>query len=151
MAETKRHRTAGGIVINGAGEMLVLIRDVERVGKLVHEVRLPKGHIDPGETDEQAAKREVAEESGYHHVEIIGDLGTAVSEFTFRDRRNVRTEHYYLMRLTDPRRDAPQPTHADEALFVPEWLPPAAAADALTYPSEKGFAQRAIAALATLP
>ena len=54
----KHHRTAGGVVLDAEGRMLVLVRDVVRDGATVHEVRLPKGHIDPGETEEQAARRE---------------------------------------------------------------------------------------------
>ena len=143
----KHHRTAGGVVLDAEGRMLVLVRDVVRDGATVHEVRLPKGHIDPGETEEQAARREVHEESGYGHVEIIDDLGGAVSEFHFKDRDHVRTERYFLMRLTDPQRDAPQPTHADEALFQPQWLAPEDAAEQLSYASEQDFARRAIARL----
>lgn len=141
----KLHRTAGGVVLDAEGRMLVLVRDVERDGKTIHEVRLPKGHIDPGETEEQAARREVHEESGYGHVEILDDLGAAVSEFQFQGRDHRRTERYFLMRLTDPTRDAPQPTHADEALFRPHWLAPEVAAKELSYASEQDFARRAIA------
>ncbi len=147
MSEKKYHKTAGGVVLNSAGHMLVLVRDVERDGVVKHEVRLPKGHVDPGETDEQAARREVHEESGYGGTEIVADLGRAHSEFEFRGHGHVRDEHYFLMRLTNEDRDAPQPTHADEALFQPRWLAPHDAAASLTYASEQDFARRAMAAL----
>ena len=147
MLEPRHHLTAGGIVVNARGEFLVLVRDVVRGGKTIHEVRLPKGHIDPGETEAVAARREVLEESGYGATEIIADLGTARSHFRFRDEDHVRDERYFLMRLTDDTREAPQPTHADEALFQPKWLAPTAAAAALTYTSEQDFARRAIAAM----
>ncbi len=140
----KYHETAGGVVIDASGSMLVLVRDIERGGRLVHEVRLPKGHIDSGETAEQAALREVEEESGYAGLEIIADLGVCHSTFTFRDRLNERDERYFLMRLTDPHRGAPRPTGHEEALFQPDWLEPAAAAVQLTYESEREFARRAI-------
>ena len=147
MPEPRHHQTAGGIVVNARGEFLVLVRDVVREGKIVHEVRLPKGHIDPGETDEVAAKREVLEESGYGATEIVADLGTARSFFHFRDEDHVRDERYFLMRLTEDVREAPQPTHPDEALFEPQWLSPTDAVAALTYDSEQDFAQRAVATL----
>ena len=150
MTEKKSHRTAGGVVIDADGKLLVLVRDVLRMGKTIHEVRLPKGHIDPGETEEQAARREVHEESGYGQLEIIDDLGGAVTEFHFNGRDQIRTERYFLMRLSDPKREAPQPTHADEALFQPAWLAPEDAAAQLTYPSEQDFARRAISRLSTL-
>ena len=140
----KYHETAGGVVIDASGRMLVIVRDIEREGRVVHEVRLPKGHIDPGETAEEAALREVEEESGYAGLEIIADLGVCHSTFTFHDRLNERDERCFLMRLTDPNRGAPRPTGPDEALFQPDWIEPATAAAQLTYESEREFARRAI-------
>ena len=39
------------------------------------EVRLPKGHVEPGEAPREAALREVREEAGYADLEIVADLG----------------------------------------------------------------------------
>jgi 8-oxo-dGTP pyrophosphatase MutT (NUDIX family) len=144
--ETKYHETAGGVVFNAAGQMLVLVRDIEREGAMRHEVRLPKGHVDPGETHEQAAVREVCEESGYCSLEVLADLGTMESEYDFRGKHHVRTEHYYLMRLREEVCQGASPMGAEEALFTAEWLVPELAPDALTYPSEQAFARRAVAA-----
>jgi 8-oxo-dGTP pyrophosphatase MutT (NUDIX family) len=141
--KTKHHVTAGGVVLDDTGRLLVLERDIERDGRLVHEVRLPKGHIDPGETPEQAAVREVREESGYGHLEITADLGHAHSTFDFRGHHNERDEQYFLMRLSAPERQAPEPTGEEEALFVPAWLEPETALARLTYESEREFVRRA--------
>lgn len=142
--KTRRHHTAGGVVVDDRGRLLALERHVPRDGGIMHEIRLPKGHLDPGETPEQAAVREVREESGYQGLEIAADLGEAESEYTFRGKRHRRTERYFLMRLTDPRRGAPQPVGEEEALFSPLWLDPREAAERLTYPSEQEFARRAL-------
>ncbi len=142
--ETLHHETAGGVVARADGRFLVIVRDVVRAGRTVHEVRLPKGHIDPGETPEQAAAREVAEESGYAHVEIAADLGTAHTRFDHLGKHHERNERYFLMRLTSPERQALQPTCEEEALFEPAWLTPEEAVAQLTYPSEADFMQRAI-------
>lgn len=142
--KTKSHATAGGVVVDAAGRILVIERDVERDGRIVHEVRLPKGHIDPGETPEAAALREVGEESGYWEVEITGDLGTARSEFDFRGKHHVRQERYFLMRLLrDENRGQRVRPGSEEALFAPHWLDPAEAEARMTYPSEREFVQRA--------
>lgn len=53
--------SAGGVVIDAAG-CVVLIREADRRGRA--RWTLPKGRIDPGETPEAAAVREVYEESG---------------------------------------------------------------------------------------
>ena len=59
---------AGGVIIRD-GQMLLL--DRPRRG----EIRLPKGHVDPGETHDETALRESAEETGYADLEIVEDLG----------------------------------------------------------------------------
>jgi len=140
---------AGGVVVDAQDRVLAIERHVERDGALIHEVRLPKGHIDAGESDEAAALREVLEESGYGHVAILGDLGSYVSEFTHAGQHHVREERYFLMRLTAPERQAPQPTNAEEALFEPFWHPLEVAENRMTYPSEREFIRRARQALAT--
>jgi len=147
--ETRHHETAGGVVVGPDGRLLTLERHIERDGAMRHEVRLPKGHIDPGETPEQAAVREVHEESGYGSVEIVADLGVGISEFDFKDRHHVRRERYFLMRLLDGAREA-TPMNAEEALFEPRWLEPDTAADAMTYESERAFVRRAVEALKQL-
>jgi len=85
-----RYRAAGGVVVDG--ERVLVLR---RPGR--GEVRLPKGHIDPGETPRAAALREVGEESGYADLEIVADLGTQTVEFDWDGRHYVRDEHYFLM------------------------------------------------------
>lgn len=141
--KTKYHTTAGGVVINSAQKVLVIVRDIERDGTLIHEVRLPKGHIDPGESSEKAAMREVCEESGYCHLRIIDDLGTGHSTFTFNGKHHERDEQFYLMELTDPRHEPPQPMSEEEALFEPHWLPLSEAVAQMTYESERDFVERA--------
>ena len=136
---TKQYIAAGGVVID-EGRMLLLDRPLRR------EVRLPKGHIDPGETAAQAALRETAEESGYADLQILEDLGVQVVKFNFQGNDFVRTEHYFLMRLASPR-TTPR-SRKDEAQFTPIWLPLAEAVHRLTFDAEQQFAQRAIEAYA---
>ncbi len=149
MSKKKRkvvhYRSAGGVVVED-GRVLLLKRDVMRDGQLTHEVRLPKGHIEKGETPEEAALREVCEESGYCHLQIVADLGEAHVAFDFKKKHVERDERYYLMRLTDPEQQAQQPhnEHSEEALFVAFWAPSLAEAEALlTFEQEKDFVRRA--------
>lgn len=143
----KKYTVGGGVVLDPSGRVLLLERHVERDGQTVYEVRLPKGKLDKGETDEQAALREVGEESGYWELKIIGDLGTAHTEFDKPKWRVVREDHYFLMRLTDDHQAGQQmDPNAEEALFEPIWVANLAEAEAqLTFESEKLFARRAVA------
>lgn len=146
--ETLEYRAAGGVVLDDAGRVLLIERWVLRNGQLAFEIRLPKGHVEPGETDEQAALREVCEETGYCGLAVAADLGEIVNEFNWPDigRRVLRHEHYYLMRLTDPTRGEPHFTSpdADEARFTPRWAATLPDAEALiTFESEREFVRRA--------
>lgn len=146
--ETREYRAAGGVVLNDAGRVLLIERWVLRDGQLAFEMRLPKGHVEPGETDEQAALREVCEETGYCGLAVTADLGELVNEFNWpgEGRRVLRHEHYYRMRLTDPARGEPHfdNPEADEARFTPRWAASLADAEALiTFESEREFVRRA--------
>lgn len=144
--KVREYRAAGGVVVDEQGRVLLIERWIARDGALVHEVRLPKGHVEAGETDEQAAVREVCEETGYCGLAVLADLGEALTEFILRLEQVRRTEHYYLMQLTDPERGEPSFDHpeAEEARFRPRWAANLASAEAqLTFPSEKEFARRA--------
>jgi len=149
--KTIAYRSAGGVVMADDGRVLQIERRVKRHGKMIHEIRLPKGHIDPGETPEQAAMREVCEESGFCHLQIIADLGGFHTSYDFRKKHYERDERYFLMRLTQPDRQPPQPKneHSEEALFTPLWASSLAEAEALqTYEAEKNAIRRARAWLA---
>lgn len=144
----KEYRAAGGIVTDDAGHILLIERLVPRNGDLAHEIRLPKGHVEAGETDEQAALREVCEETGYCALAVIADLGEGHSEFVRDNIRIRRCEHYYLMRLTHPQRGEPHFDSAspEEALFTPRWAADLADAEQqLSFEAERRFVRRALA------
>lgn len=132
-----RYTTGGGVVCHADR---VLLLDRPQRG----EVRLPKGHIDPGETPRETALRETAEETGYAGLEIVQNLGVAEVGFRYRGRDYLRTEHYYLMRLTSCER-GPQPD-VDARQFRPLWCAMEEAATRLTYEAERTVVRAAIQA-----
>ena len=82
-------RAAGGLVENSAGDILI----IRRKGW----PDLPKGHIDEGETSEQAAVREVQEETGLCEVEIVAPLCTTRHFHNAYGRWEVKQTDWYLM------------------------------------------------------
>ena len=105
------------------------------------EVRLPKGHIESGESLEETAIREVAEETGFDDLEILTDLGTQRVVFPLEGNIVERTEHYYLMRArTLHQQTRPQ---ADRAQFFTLWVSWEDAREHLTFEAEKEWLQRA--------
>ncbi len=138
-AERLSYVAAGGVVIDG-DLVLVLLRPSR------DEVRLPKGHIDPGETAEQAAVREVGEETGYVDVEIERPLGEQQIAFStvLDDGRPVeveRVEMYFKMRL---RSSATSPRGRAEDKFTPRWMRTDEASSALTFEGEREWLRRAL-------
>lgn len=133
-------------MLDGEGRVLLLARQVERQLTPGNELRLPKGHVEKGETAVQTAVREVCEESGYCAVEVVADLGTGNTEFALDDSWVHRVEHYFLMRLADGVRTAPRSPHphSEETLFRPRWAASLEEAEQLlTFESEKRFIRRA--------
>ncbi|MDQ4077980.1 MAG: NUDIX domain-containing protein [Chloroflexota bacterium] len=141
----KYYESAGGVVLDARGGVLLLERYVPREDGLRHEVRLPKGHIDSGETVEEAALREVCEESGYCEVEVLAPLGENTVEYEHRGELVTRKEHYFLMRLRrDKRRKPDVAPNSEEALFEVRWASDLTEAEnLLTYDGEKLFCRRA--------
>jgi 8-oxo-dGTP pyrophosphatase MutT (NUDIX family) len=128
-----RYTAAGGVVVHD-GRVLVLRRPSRG------EVRLPKGHVEPGEVVEETALREVGEESGYVGLVLGADLGTQEVAFSYKGQRYARTERYFLMALAG---DAEGARSDGEAQFDPAWLPWDDALQALSYEAEREWVRRA--------
>jgi 8-oxo-dGTP pyrophosphatase MutT (NUDIX family) len=135
----RNYTAAGGVVVH-ENKALLLEWPARR------EVRLPKGHIDPGETPEAAAVREVIEESGYAPLVVLADLGTMQVEFDHQGEHVVRQEQYFLMGL------APgfEKGRGEEA-FKPVWAEWVQAERVLTFEAEKEWIRRAKAAANSRP
>ena len=88
--------SAGGLVVDDSGSepAAAVIGRLDRRGRLLWS--LPKGHIERGETREDAAVREVEEETGIRG-RIVAPLGTINFWFVASGRRVHKTVHHYLM------------------------------------------------------
>ncbi|ORV46020.1 DNA mismatch repair protein MutT [Mycolicibacter engbaekii] len=98
---TVHETSAGGLVVDGIDgpreeQVAALIGRVDRRGRILWS--LPKGHIEVGETAEQTAIREVAEETGVQGS-VLASLGSIDYWFVTDGRRVHKTVHHYLMRF----------------------------------------------------
>jgi 8-oxo-dGTP pyrophosphatase MutT (NUDIX family) len=113
-----------GTVPHGA-----LIGRTDRRGRL--RWSLPKGHLDDGESPQQAAVREVEEETGILGV-IVGELGTIDYWFVAEGRRIHKTVHHYLLRATGG-----ELSDADIEVTEVAWVPLPDISRRLAYPDER--------------
>ena len=142
---TVEETSAGGIVVDlaGAPPCAAVIARLNRAGRV--EWCLPKGHLEPGETAEQAAVREIAEETGIQG-RVVGSLGTIDYWFSAEGRRVHKLVHHYLLEATGGRltvEDDPDQEAIDVA-----WVPLGELGTMLAFPNERKIAREASARLA---
>ena len=81
--------SAGGLVVNKNNKVLWIKRN--------KHWDLPKGKVEPGESLEQAAVREVTEETGIRKLTITGDLATTYHTYEVDGIAHLKTTFWYSM------------------------------------------------------
>ncbi|MDT4946692.1 MAG: hypothetical protein QOH14_3425 [Pseudonocardiales bacterium] len=129
--------SAGGLVVDldGVVPLGALIGRTDKLGRLLWS--LPKGHIEAGETAEQAAVREVEEETGIAG-EILAELGTIDFWFVADGQRIHKTVQHYLLRATGG-----ELSDADIEVTAVAWVPLPDIRKQLAYPDERGLVDTA--------
>ena len=138
--------SAGGVVIREKeGELQVAV--IRPRGKSVWA--LPKGHVDQGERPEDAASREVREETGVD-AELERPIGEIKYFYQFRGRRIFKTVVFFLFRYRGGEIDQLDPrmrVEVDEA----KWVRLADAHQLVAYKGEKQMIARAQELLLSAP
>jgi 8-oxo-dGTP pyrophosphatase MutT (NUDIX family) len=144
---TVHETSAGGLVVDGLdgprdNQVAALIGRVDRRGRTLWS--LPKGHIELGETAEQTAIREVAEETGIQG-DVLASLGSIDYWFVTEGRRVHKTVHHYLLRFLGGEL-------SDHDLEVSEvaWVPLNELPSRLAYADERRLAEVAGELIQTL-
>ncbi|MGH3867770.1 MAG: NUDIX hydrolase [Pseudonocardiaceae bacterium] len=132
---TVAETSAGGLVVDTKTGRAAVIGRLDRRGRLLWS--LPKGHVEQGETVEQAAVREVAEETGIDSA-VVAALGNIDYWFVTEDRRVHKTVHHFLLRAVGG-----ELSDADVEVTEVAWVPLADLPARLAYADERRLVQRA--------
>jgi 8-oxo-dGTP pyrophosphatase MutT (NUDIX family) len=134
--------SAGGLVIDrraftGRRDQLpvALVARRARGGDL--EWILPKGHIEPGESAEQAAVREVQEETGIRGL-VVEPLGTIEYWFVHTGQRVHKTVQHFVLEAVGG-----QLSSSDVEVERLEWVPLAEAPRRMRYSDERDLVEQA--------
>ncbi|MGJ4074710.1 NUDIX hydrolase [Corynebacterium macclintockiae] len=152
---TSVETSAGGLVLSGLAEAVQPNGDVDfssiyvaLIGRLDRRGRLlwsmPKGHIEPDESQHATAEREVWEETGVAG-EVIADLGTIDYWFVSEGIRIHKTVHHHLLRYVDG-----DLNDEDPEVTEVRWLPVNRLIEHLAYADERRLARQAFDSLADL-
>jgi 8-oxo-dGTP pyrophosphatase MutT (NUDIX family) len=139
--KTRAEFSAGGVVIRRTPDGVEVALAARRTRKGDLAWGLPKGLVEPGEEPEEAAVREVQEETGLQAV-ILSPLGEISYWYVWDDERVRKRVVFFLMEATGG--DVSQHDHEMEEV---RWVPLADAPRRATYPTERGVLRRAVEAL----
>lgn len=134
-----REFSAGGVVVRG--DEIVVIVPTRRAADGSRVLALPKGHVDPGETPVEAARREVREETGIV-AEPVEELGQTRYWYR-RDGKTIGKEVSFFL-FTHVEGDTAD--HDDEVEEV-RWIGLAEAERELSHEAEREMVALAVAHL----
>jgi ADP-ribose pyrophosphatase YjhB (NUDIX family) len=128
--------SAGGLVLDRRTPTTraALIARHDRRGRLVWS--LPKGHLEAGESAEEAAVREVEEETGIQAT-VLAPLGTIDFWFVAEQRRVHKTVHHFLLEA-----HGGELSDADVEVVEVAWVPLDEVPERLAYADERRLLDR---------
>jgi 8-oxo-dGTP pyrophosphatase MutT (NUDIX family) len=134
-ARAQRETSAGGVVfrLHEGRALFLLIRDSYQ------NWGFPKGHLESGERAEEAALREVREETGLGDLALRGQIETIDWYFRFRGQLIHKVCHFYLMETTQA---DTRPQQA-EGITACQWVPYDDARTAISYTNARKVLCRA--------
>lgn len=134
-ARAQRETSAGGVVyrLHEGGALYLLIKDSYQ------NWGFPKGHLESGERAEDAALREVREETGLDDLALRGQIETIDWYFRFRGQLIHKVCHFYLMETTQA---TTNPQHA-EGITACRWVAFDDARAAISYANARKVLGRA--------
>ncbi|MGZ8625949.1 MAG: NUDIX hydrolase [Actinomycetota bacterium] len=139
--ETRSEVSAGGVVYRTGDEGIEICLAARRTRRGELAWGLPKGAIEPDETPEEAALREVREESGLD-ARIEHDLGTIRYFYVWEGVRVRKQVRFFLMQATGG-----DVADHDEEMEDVRWFPVHRATKRAAYRGEREVLERAVGLL----
>jgi len=142
--EQKTPVSAGAIILRDiGGELKIALAHHNNSPK---EWVLPKGHVEPGESLEQAALREIHEEAGLANVQLINHLGTLIRQSIKPNGEVVdKTIHYYLAYALGNGQAPP-----DSRFIEVGWFSAEQALELIPYETDRAFLKEHLAPMLQL-
>ena len=132
----KREFSAGGIVFKDSKVLLVKAGSLRDESK--KHWKFPKGHLDGGESSQEAAVREVYEETGIE-AKIIEKIGTSKYTYILKGEKVFKIVTYYLMEYLSGE-TSPQLGEIEEVI----WASPEKARELLSFSADKKLLKEAL-------
>jgi len=129
--------SAGGVVYRRVDDGIEVVLASRRTRRGELAWGLAKGGIEEGESHEEAAVREVQEETGLT-AEIEASLGDTKYFYVWEDTRIRKTVHFFLMRHTGG-----DPADHDDEMEEIRWFPLERAMKRAAYRGEREVIERA--------
>jgi 8-oxo-dGTP pyrophosphatase MutT (NUDIX family) len=139
----QRETSAGGVVFRRGPEgepRFLLIRDSYR------NWGFPKGHLKAGEPPAEAARREVAEETGLSDLVLHGPIRVIDWYFRFRGKTIHKYCHFFLF---ESKQGDPVP-QTEEGITDCAWYSPEDARRTISYDNARGVLEQATAMVQAL-
>jgi 8-oxo-dGTP pyrophosphatase MutT (NUDIX family) len=141
----RREFSAGGVLVRPAGDGWEMAA-IRPAGRRAEVWALPKGRIDKDESGEQAALREVTEETGARG-RSLGKLGDVRYWFHWEGERVFKVVSFFLVHYESGELGE-LPDEFRHEIDEVRWLPLNEAPTLLTHAGEREMASRALARLA---
>lgn len=107
---------------------------------------LPKGHVEPGESEEETARREILEETGISELEFVQGFRQSISYWFARREEKVPKEAVFFLAMTAEKEVRLSDEHVGYL-----WLPFRLAREKMTYKNARELLEKAEAQLSAKP